>query len=161
VFTLTEQGDGLFPDQSASFACDLLEQVEQRFGAEALARLLEERTDTTIASLKSEYEGLSFEQRVAALASRFNDLGFATEVVALDDGAMRVIEHNCPTRGVAERFPMVCHEELRLYEEVAGARVSRDCRIIEGGKTCEYRLEPMNGTRSLPILDLRRGGERG
>ena len=155
VYSLTEQGDGLFPDRSARFACDLLGQVEQAFGGEALRALLATQTDVTIAALREELRGLDFEERVRALAARFNDLGFVTEVLPVGDGSFRVIEHNCPTRGVAERFPVVCEEELRVYEEVAGARVYRDCRIAEGGKTCEYRLEPDAGaasSRRLPVL---------
>lgn len=151
VYSLTEQGDGLFPDRSARFACDLLGEVERAFGADALRRLLAEQTDETIRGLRQELAGLPFEERVRALAARFNELGYVTEVVPLGGDAFKVVEHNCPTRGVAERFPVICAEELRVYEEVAGARVTRDCRIADGGKTCVYRLEPA-GARSLPVI---------
>lgn len=153
IYSLTANGDGLFPDTSSQFACSLLEQIGASLGEEAVERILSDRTDTVIQSLRAELEGLPFEDRVLALAKRFNEMGYVADVSRLDDGSFRVVEHNCPTREIAAKFPRVCEEELRIFSEVAGARVYRDCRISAGGSTCEYRIAPQSGTgRQLPIL---------
>jgi predicted ArsR family transcriptional regulator len=53
---------------------------------------------------------------------------------------------------VAERFPEVCHEELRFLEEVLGTRVERQSHIISGCNSCEYTVstsgEPVQLTRA-------------
>ncbi len=158
-YQLTTNGDGLFPDTSPDFACDLLDEVEQTFGAGAAARLLAGRADRVIAELRSELEHLPFSERVEALARRFNDMGFVADVQRLDDGAFVVVEHNCPTRQVAERYPQLCEEELRVYAEVTGAYVYRACRLAEGGSSCEYRIvNASDGPRRLPVLGSDRVG---
>jgi predicted ArsR family transcriptional regulator len=157
LYALTQEADGLFPDRSSAFARDLLEQVLQSFGSGAVDRLLAGRSDRLIAALRSELEGLSFADRVLALAERFNELGYVTEVEPLEDGSFRLVEHNCPTRELAERFPQLCTEELRVYREVAGGQVYRECRITNGGTSCGYRIVPYEtpaGGRQLPVLQL-------
>jgi predicted ArsR family transcriptional regulator len=162
-YQLTSDGNGLFPDTSPAFACDLLVEVERTFGQGAVARLLEGRTDRVIAELRRELASLPFEARVEALAVRFNEMGFVAEVRRLESGAFVVVEHNCPTRAVAERFPQLCEEELRVYAEVTGTYVHRACRLAEGGASCEYHIAPPEeGTRRLPVLGAHvRGGDNG
>jgi predicted ArsR family transcriptional regulator len=152
VYRLTATGDGLFPDTSASFACSLLEQVSRTFGSGAVDRLLTERTDLLISLLRDELRDLDFDARIRALARYFNDCGYVTEIVTSDDGAYVVIEHNCPTYEVAERYPKLCEEELRLYASVSGADVHRNCRRTTGADRCEYRIVPVTNRRSLPVL---------
>ena len=151
VYSLTPAADTLFPNTNANFACSLLEQIRASFGVAAVERLLHERADELIRSLAVELEGLSFAERVASIARRFNELGYVTEVEALEDGSFRVVEHNCPTREVAEQFRQLCAEELRVYREASGAEVSRRCEITTGGARCEYRIAPPRA-RSLPVI---------
>jgi predicted ArsR family transcriptional regulator len=154
-YQLTTNGDGLFPDTTPAFACDLLAEAELAFGVGAVTRLLAGRADRVIADLQSEFAQLPFEERVVALARRFNDMGFVADVQKLDDGTLVVVEHNCPTREVAERFPQLCEEELRVYTEVTGGYVYRACRLADGGSSCEYRIvRTENAPRRLPVLVL-------
>jgi predicted ArsR family transcriptional regulator len=162
VYHLTTSGDGLFPDTSPAFACEMLAEVEAAFGAGAAGRLISARADRVIADLRAELSHLSYTDRVEALARRFNELGFVTDCTSLDDGTFVVVEHNCPTRQVAERFPRICEEELRIYAEVTGADVQRVCRLAEGGTSCEYRLAPRTeGGRRLPVLGGALGSRHG
>lgn len=160
LFSLTRSGDGLFPDTSASFARELLAQVADTFGTEALSTLLSQRTDTLIAALKSETEGLTFDERVEVLVRRFSERGYAAEVSREADGAYRVVERNCPTRAIAGQFPELCEEERRIYREVTGGEVVHDCWMVAGATTCEYRIvpRPERSARSLPVLNLRTTG---
>lgn len=161
VFSLTSEGNGLFPDTSGAFACDLLDQVEQSFGLGAVETLLSNQASTLIDTLKGDLEGLDFDGRVRSIARSFNDRGYVTDVEKLGDGSYRVVEHNCPIREVAKRFPRVCQEELRVYSEVVGAVVHKSsCRIASGGTACEYRVVPNagSGARSLPVVGGNGGG---
>ena len=113
-----------------------------------------------IEALRTRVEGLPFEERVRAVAREFNERGYFTDVEPLDDGSFRVVEHNCPIREVAERFPKVCNEELRIYGEVTGGHIALGgCRIVNGSTSCEYRVVPdadPNG-RHLPIISCAAG----
>jgi predicted ArsR family transcriptional regulator len=159
LYSLTSEGDGLFPSTSAEFACDLLGQVERSFGDGSADRLLERQATNLIISLKSELDGLEFDDRVRFIAAKFNERGYVTDVERLEDGSFRVVEHNCPIREVAERYPRVCQEELRVYSEVVGASVEKTgCRIAHGGRSCEYRIVPnASSGRRLPVVPARGG----
>jgi predicted ArsR family transcriptional regulator len=162
VYKLTTEGDGLFPDTSAAFACDLLAQVEQSLGAEAVDDLLADQASRLIGAIKRDVSGLDFDDRVRAVAKQFNDRGYVTDIERLEDGSYRIVEHNCPIREVAARFPQVCREELRIYGEATGGKVFKgECRIATGGAACEYRVVPDEaaGGRKLPVVAAQTGGE--
>ncbi len=158
VYSLTNEGDGLFPDRSADFACDILSQIGRRHGPEAVDALLADQANATIESLRRDVDGLDFDGRVEAVVKQFNERGYVADVERLADGSYRIVEHNCPIRDVAEQHPQVCREELRVYREVTGGIVLKTCCMIANdARSCEYRIVPtetgrgMSGGRSLPI----------
>lgn len=161
LYSLTTEGDGLFPDTSGKFACDLIDQVSRTFGDGAIDDLLADQASTLIATMMREVDGLPFEERVRVVANRFNDRGYATEVEPLDDGSYKIVERNCPIREVATRYPRVCSEELRIYGEVTGGSVFKGaCRIANGAVACEYRIVPgeAGNGRRLPVVGAQIGG---
>lgn len=158
VYSLTNEGDGLFPDRSADFACDLLSQLGRRHGPAAIDALLMDQADANIESLRRETDGMDFDARVEAVVKQFNERGYVADVERLVDGSYRIVEHNCPIRDVAEHYPQVCREELRVYSEVTGGTVVKTCCMIANeARSCEYRIVPgessrgMSPGRSLPI----------
>ena len=84
VYSLTDEGDGLFPDRSADFACDLLSQLGRRHGNEAIDSLLMDQADANIQSLRVDVEGLDFDARVQAVVDQFNERGYVAEIERLD-----------------------------------------------------------------------------
>jgi len=58
------------------------------------------------------------------------------------DGTIRLAEHNCAIRAVAERYPEVCAAERRFLTEVLAAQVERRTHITEGSNACEYSITP-------------------
>ena len=164
VYSLTNEGDGLFPDRSADFACDLLTRLGRRLGPEAIDTLLMDQADANIEALLRDVGELDFDARVQAVVKQFNDRGYVADIERLADGSYRIVEHNCPIRDVAEQYPQVCREELRVYSEVTGGTVVKTCCMIAtDARSCEYRIVPaedaptMNGVRSLPIVSSANG----
>lgn len=161
LYSLTSEGNGLFPDTSSAFACDILDEVGRTFGDTAVGSLLANQASALIETLEREVDGLDFDARVHAIARTFNDRGYETDLERLDDGSYRIVEHNCPILSVAERFPQVCYEELRVYGEITGGTVHKgDCRIATGGVACIYRIVPASipGARALPVVQSLPGG---
>ncbi len=162
VYSLTSEGNGLFPDTSAAFACDFIEQVGMTYGDTAVEALLVEQANRLIESTLAEVGGRDFGIRVRAVAKVFNDRGYVAEVEPLDDGSYRIVERNCPIREVASRFPQVCEQELRVYGEVTGGVVCKSaCRIASGATSCEYRIIPgrVPDGRRLPVVTGSGGGD--
>jgi DeoR family suf operon transcriptional repressor len=61
------------------------------------------------------------------------------------DGDLRLAEHNCAIRAVAERYPEVCAAERKFLIEVLAAQVERRTHITEGSNACEYAITPDQG----------------
>lgn len=61
--------------------------------------------------------------------------------IQLDDGVIRLREHNCAIYDIATATPAACRAEVQLFRDVLGARVVRETHIASGDRCCTYRIE--------------------
>ena len=142
IYRLTEKARCLFPQIYDEFAKEVLAQIQRHFGVEALQRILRSRADELIDQLKEKLSGKNFDERVKSLTKEINAKGYRADARRMKDGAYRLRQRNCPTESVAVAYPQVCEEELRVYREVLGCEVVRECRIADGERKCEFRIAP-------------------
>ena len=142
IFRLTEKARCLFPQMYDEFAKEVLAHLQRNFGDEALRRVLRSRADEVIEQLKEKLSGQSFDERVKSLTKEIDAKGYLADARRMKDGGYRLRQRNCPTESVAVAYPQVCEEELRIYREVLGGEVVRECRIADGEKKCEFRIAP-------------------
>ncbi len=142
LYRLTEKARCLFPQRYDELAREVMSQIERQFGEAALAQVLRARADEWIAQLTAELEGLSFEDRVRTLVRMITARGYLAESRRQKDGSYRLRKRHCPTEKVAVSYPQLCDEEVRVYREVMGGTVTRECRIADGHRVCEFRIEP-------------------
>ncbi len=45
----------------------------------------------------------------------------------------------CPI--LSGSYQIACEAELKLFTEVLDARVTRECHLLSGGRSCSYRIE--------------------
>ncbi len=157
VFNLTEKAECLFPRTYDEFTRVLLRQVEKQFGKSGIEKVLESRADEQIEQLREEMGGLEFEECLEVLARNVSERGFHAETSQLEDGSFALCQRNCPVETVATAYPEVCRQELRVYQEVLGCEVIRECRISDGAPFCAYHImpPPNNSSRSLKVLSNR------
>jgi predicted ArsR family transcriptional regulator len=141
LYRLTEKARCLFPQRYDELAREVMSQIERQFGEAALAQVLRARADEWIAQLTTELDGLSFEERVRTLARMITARGYLAESRRQKDGSYRLRKRHCPTEKVAVSYPQLCDEEVRVYREVMGGAVTRECRIADGHRVCEFRIE--------------------
>lgn len=142
IYRLTEKARCLFPQIYDEFAKEVLVQIQRHFGVEALRRILRSRADELIDRLKEKLSGQDFDGRVKSLTKAINAKGYLADARRMKDGGYRLRQRNCPTESVAVAYPQVCEEELRVYREVLGCEVVRECRIADGERKCEFRIAP-------------------
>jgi predicted ArsR family transcriptional regulator len=58
-----------------------------------------------------------------------------------------LVEHHCPIRAVAERFPEVCAAEQRVVALALGGSVERRRHLLAGDGACEYHVRFADGAR--------------
>ncbi|HVO36173.1 MAG TPA: hypothetical protein VMT21_11435, partial [Gemmatimonadales bacterium] len=102
--------------------------------------------------LKTELADQPVEVRLQRLVRILTEEGYMAEWDSRD-GAIRLAEHNCAIRAVAERYPEVCAAERRFLTEVLASQVERRTHITEGSNACEYAITPgPSGDDAAPAL---------
>jgi len=143
-YRLSERGDNLFPRRYASIVTDLLVEAEAEDPA-LVERMFERRRVRRVERAKERLEGKSFPERVAELTRVLDEDGYLAEVVPQDDGAFRIVEHNCAILAVASQYGVACGTELEFIREVLpDARVERVAHLLSGGHVCAYEVSPLS-----------------
>lgn len=139
AYRLSRAGEALFPRRYQETLTALLDQIVEREGRDAAVSLLDAHLAGLAGRLRTELEGLSAEERLAAVARLRSEQGYMAEASVGTSGNV-LTEHNCAIQAVAERFPEICAAEARLLAEVLGAEVERREHILSGCAACEYHV---------------------
>ncbi|MEW6208294.1 MAG: ArsR family transcriptional regulator [Acidobacteriota bacterium] len=153
LYHLTDKAAILFPTAYSNFALELLKQVRNLFGPSAVSKILTNQADETIRTIKPKIEGLGFDEKVRRLFSIVNERGYDVTIRKLKDGSYLIKQRNCPTPQIAASHQQICEEELRVYRELLGVELIRECRIVAGAQSCDYRIFPP-GTKTLSIVKM-------
>lgn len=142
---LSAAGLELFPRRYDAIALDVLEDVAEHAGPDAVAAVFARRTDKLVA----EYDAAladrhTLEDRVAGLTEIRDEAGYLAECRPAPDGEMILTENNCAVHRVAEQHPAVCAMELALIRRVMGpdVEVKRVAHTMAGDAVCSYCIRP-------------------
>ncbi|MFC1639839.1 helix-turn-helix transcriptional regulator [Gemmatimonadota bacterium] len=144
AFSLSENGEALFPTQYSEVLTDVLELVARTGGREAVREMFAVRFREYADRMRAEFPDASLEQKVAAVASLLSDQGFMA-AWSNERDALTLAEHNCSVRAAAEQFPEICDAEADFLREVLQADIKRDTYIPEGCNACQYSISHRSG----------------
>lgn len=140
---LTDAAAGFFPDGHGELVAGLMEDIRGTLGAQAMDRLVAQRTARQIADYGQRLAGTeTLEARLRALAAVRNEEGYMAEVAGQDDGSFLLIENHCAICAAARACSGLCASELECFQAVLGAdfRVERISHILSGANRCAYRV---------------------
>jgi predicted ArsR family transcriptional regulator len=141
-WTLTKDAERLFPDAYAELNAALITSVQDAFGPEGMARLLDARVVRQRADYSSRINALApLGKRVQQLAKIRADEGYMAEVKR-EGGGFLLIENHCPICAAATVCQGFCASELDLFRSALGPGVSveRAEHILSGDRRCVYRI---------------------
>ena len=141
-WALTRDAERLFPDAYAELNAALITSVQDAFGADGMARLLDARGVRQRADYASRIDAAApLAKRVQQLAKIRADEGYMAEVKR-DGGGFLLIEHHCPICAAATVCQGFCASELDLFRSALGPGVSveRAEHILSGDRRCVYRI---------------------
>jgi predicted ArsR family transcriptional regulator len=141
-WTLTKDAERLFPDAYAELNAALITSVQDAFGPEGMARLLDARVVRQRADYSSRINALApLAKRVQQLAKIRADEGYMAEVKR-DGRGFLLIENHCPICAAATVCQGFCASELDLFRSALGPGVSveRAEHILSGDRRCVYRI---------------------
>ncbi len=150
VYDLTPAAQELFPANYGALTQSILTAIHTVGGDELIAEVFEARRQILRARISRRIEerlpaDASLWEKVKEVASYEDDTGYLGRATQDDDGTIRLCEHNCAIYGVAGAYQIACAAELQLFGEVLGAKVTRECHIATGGRSCTYLIEPADG----------------
>lgn len=142
---LTAQGQGRFPDGSEDFALGLLQSMTESLSEETVNLLLCQQGTQKAQSYRRHVGAGSLQERLERLVDLRRQEGYVAECCPDPDGHSWVIqEFHCSVMRIAEQFPCVCDQELRLIRETfPDCVVERVQWRLEAGHSCGFRLQPV------------------
>ena len=141
VYTLTEEADGLFPQNYANLARHLLSEVKETLGPKETRDIIRRIADRIAQEAPPPFEGQGFESRLAQVGEFLNERGFRFRWEKTDDGFV-FVNVNCPYRQVAAEHAEVCALDTALLQRLLGVEPKRLGSLRDGETTCSCLLLP-------------------
>ncbi len=141
-WTLTAAAARVFPDAHQGLAVEMIQSVEELFGAAGLARLVKKHGTRQRAAYGEKLgPAKTLSQRIRRLANARSDEGYMAEVQK-DGRDWLLIENHCPICSAAKACTGLCANELKVFSDVLGkdATVTREEHILAGARRCVYRV---------------------
>jgi predicted ArsR family transcriptional regulator len=146
LYDVTPEAQDLFPSNYDGLATGLLAAILEVGGDSLVEDVFAARRRQAEVRLRDQIEAsvpadAPLEARVRELARLQDQLGYLAEA-RIDDGVIRLLEHNCAVLDVARTNPGACAAELELFRGVLGTDVTRARHIANGDRCCEYLVGP-------------------
>ncbi len=145
LYDITAEAQGLFPSNYEGLAAGLIAAIVELGGDALLEDVMAVRSRQAGAALRSGLasalpDGAPLADRVRELARLQDDNGYLAEAQMGQD-AVRLVQHNCAVHEIATANRAACRAELAMYRELLGPGVERECHIMDGGRSCTYRID--------------------
>lgn len=148
---LSPAGEALFPQRYKELLTEMLDRVAEQAGRQAVVTAFENRFADLSRRLQAELADAPPSRRMDVVMRALVDGGYMAEWRTEGEG-LRLTEHNCAIRALAERFPEICDAEAKFLTEVLAASVQRETHMLEGCAACEYSVRfPPEGVSLTPL----------
>ncbi|MBR3120994.1 MULTISPECIES: helix-turn-helix transcriptional regulator [Oceanobacillus] len=146
TYDLTQKGHETFPNQYKSIPVELLEDLEELHGPQAVRALLDKHGEREKAYMNNVIQEDDLDKKVAEMVRVQNERGYMVEVEKVAEGDFEVRNYNCPVAAIARCYHQMCTNEQKLYEEIfPGSEVSAYSFITQGDHVCKWKIKNPNG----------------
>jgi predicted ArsR family transcriptional regulator len=162
VFSLSEKGRDLFPQQYVRITNRLLEEIQSltaddtagRSGSDIAQLVFERMTQRLAKRILPRLHGSSPRERVESAVAALSEEGIAFEVEANEAGEMLLVGHGCPCPALANGGERACAHDQRLLSLLLGADVSYVEPAAAGlDGSCAYRVGKARTEATLPVAN--------
>lgn len=139
-YALTAAGNKIFPTNYDLIAVELLQDIQESMGTDAIDTLFENREKRMRKRyIRQIFEEDPLEEKVRALVNVQNESGYMAEYTDAGKNEISFSQYNCPIAAIADRYDKPCHCELELFKQVLGTdQIRRVTCIAKGEKSCQY-----------------------
>ncbi|OPZ98654.1 MAG: hypothetical protein BWY72_00725 [Bacteroidetes bacterium ADurb.Bin416] len=144
-YSLTNKSLQRFPNNHASLTVQLLKNIKQVLGQEALDTLVKSKQEMDFARYAEEIEPI---EGVEGKLNKFTEArtreGYMAELQQTENGWL-FIENHCPICSAAASCDGFCRSEIENIQRLIGKTmtVERDDHAASGDRRCVYRIKPI------------------
>lgn len=124
-YRLTEKAQALFPQMSNELTLEILQCIQQIYGATAVDKLLFNYFTRKAEYYARKVKGSSMAERAASLARLRDQEGYCSQVEYDPRLGFRITEYHTPFREIAQKFPAVWKMEESMFSRVLQSSVVR------------------------------------
>ena len=142
VYSLTEDGEELFPQKYFRLSSRLLEELKRRFPPDQVSEIFNGVVQNIISEHKGEYEELSFEKKLDFLVELLSQEGFLAKWEKNGD-RYELIEYSCPYQSIGESHTEVCTFDKGLIISVLNTPIEQHSCMLQGDSCCQFTIQPV------------------
>jgi predicted ArsR family transcriptional regulator len=140
VYSLTEEGERLFPQRHSKLLAAVLDELQNEDGPARLKRIFENIGKRSAKRHAARFEGKDTSQAVAELAEFLRERGVIVEYERTP-GGFSFREYNCPFRENVTTHPEICSMVHSLMRQVVPAESRQTASIARGDGRCEFEFK--------------------
>lgn len=145
IYSLTKKGHETFPEQYEKFSKDMLKDIEQIGGNEAVRAVLTARKDREENELKVLLANKNFDEKVELLYQLQDEKGYMHEIEQTASGDYVVRNYNCPIYSLASSHHEICSKEKEMYRQLLpNSNVQAQQYMAEGEQYCSWTITRPN-----------------
>ncbi len=145
VYRLGEAAASYFPRRYEELATDVLETINELYGADAVDAIFRLRSEQMIKIYRHRINGRSLSERLDQLTELRETEGYMSTWETNTDGSFTLREANCPIIHVAEGCGCACNYDQIMLEDLLNAQVERTSHLTKGDGACVYQVRPQTG----------------
>ena len=146
VYSLSPEGDALYPKKYDELANALIEEARSILGPQALAQLMKSVANRFSAPHAARLAGKPLDERVEA-AGRVLEARGNVVTQAEDGGEYSLCKHTCEYWNVATKNSIVCALDVEFVRGLVGADARLTTSLLRGDDCCTFHIKPREATK--------------
>lgn len=141
IYCLTQKGHETFPNRYENFSQEILKDVKEYGGLEAVQAVLSARAEREKSELTSSLLNKDFDEKIKQLYELQDEKGYMHEIEETDSGDYLVKNYNCPIFSLASSHQDICSNEKEMYRELfPDSEVKAHKYMTTGEQYCSWTI---------------------
>lgn len=139
-FSLTSEGEKLFPQRYDKMLSAVLREVRLQHGETGIAAVFDSISKRAVSKARARMTASDTAGKLGQLTEILGEGGVVADY-NLIDGGFELHEHNCPYSAVAKENPEVCSVIHHVLDETIGGSHVQTESLATGGTECKFQLK--------------------
>lgn len=149
VYSLSQQGQELFPQRYFSLTNRLLDELKSRLPENTVNDIFSGVVKSLVDQHKKEFEALDFEARLNYVIELLAEEGFMARWGRTASG-YEIIEYSCPYISVGHKHAEVCTFDKELMLTVLNTAIEQHSCMLNGDDFCHFSMIDMTAVTVRP-----------